>query len=219
MRSPAFNGVSNACLGHGRPASRLDSERLEHGSHLPRVRFHASAVRGSNPSGFWGARGQRPDSTGDRSAMRRNPSDMVASGKAAAGGPGDKSLAIAKRTRIAKSGLNAQTRGWLRRVSLAHSRLRQIVVRFGQRSIRRRDELASRIEQGDHTLLLDCVCSAIGELQAIHDSISKAMQRTAPTDAVPGSPEKIQVLARRFAAGKSLWIEGDNREQRDGSRE
>jgi hypothetical protein len=124
----------------------------------------------------------------------------------------------ARRTRIASS-VDRRTAQWLRKIVRVHAHLCQIVVRFGQKQPKRKDELARRLENGDRTLLLDCVSFAIRDLQAICDSIDKSMNKAQPTEAEPGSAEKIEVLRRRFAASKSLWIDGDKQDVREGSRE
>jgi hypothetical protein len=79
--------------------------------------------------------------------------------------------------------------------------------------------LARRLQDGDRTLLLDCVSFAIRDLQTICDAIEKVMNNSTPTEAAPGSAEKIEVLRRRFAASKSLWINGDKQDVREGSRD
>jgi hypothetical protein len=123
-----------------------------------------------------------------------------------------------RRTRIASS-VDRSTAQWLRKIVRVHAHLCQIVARFGQKQPKRKDELARRLQDGDRTLLLDCVSFAIRDLQIICDSIDKSMNKAQPTEAMPGSAEKIEVLRRRFAASKSLWIDGDKQDVRDGSRE
>lgn len=115
----------------------------------------------------------------------------------------------ARRTRLATC-LDKQTTSWLRRVIRVHARLCEIVSRFGQKPLRRCDELAQRIEQGDRTLLHDCVSVAIAELQLVLSEIEASMRHAPPTDALPGSAAKIEVLRQRFADSQELWVDGDS---------
>lgn len=44
-------------------------------------------------------------------------------------------------------------------------------------------------------------------VQAVHRSSGPIVQTRmpTPTDAIPGSPEKVRVLEARYLAGESLW--------------
>jgi hypothetical protein len=90
-----------------------------------------------------------------------------------------------------------------------HARLCEIVSRFGQKPLKRCDEMAQRIEQGDRTLLHDCVSVAIYELQSVLDAIEASMRGAPATDALPGSAAKIEVLRQRFEGSQFLWVDGD----------
>jgi hypothetical protein len=90
-----------------------------------------------------------------------------------------------------------------------HARLCEIVSRFGSKPLKRCDELAERIEQGDRTLLHDCVSVAIHELQSVLEAIEKSMRGAQPTDALPGSAAKIEILRQRFEGSQFLWVDGD----------
>ena len=90
-----------------------------------------------------------------------------------------------------------------------HARLCEIVSRFGQKPLKRCDEMAKRIEQGDRTLLHDCVSVAIHELQSVLEAIEASMRGAPPTDALPGSAAKIEILRQRFKGSQFLWVDGD----------
>jgi len=85
----------------------------------------------------------------------------------------------------------------------------EIVSRFGQKPLKRCDEMGQRIAQGDRTLLHDCVSVAIYELQSVLDAIETSMRGAPATDALPGSAAKIEVLRQRFAGSQFLWVDGD----------
>jgi hypothetical protein len=91
--------------------------------------------------------------------------------------------------------------------------LRHVVAQFGTLSQTRHDEYARRMAACDRTVLLDAASEAIAQLERLRQSIEAAMSATQPTEAEPGSAEKIAVLARRFAGSRSLWIEGDKQSE------
>lgn len=118
-----------------------------------------------------------------------------------------------RRTRIAAE-VDPQLRDWLRRAVRAHAHICATVRRFGDPSTAggaslRGDEYSERIARGDRTVLFDCVTYCIEELAGIRDDIERVMDATPPTHHLPGTPEKVEVLARRLQAGDSLFVEGD----------
>lgn len=118
-----------------------------------------------------------------------------------------------RRVRFARS-LDPRLREWLTRTARAHAHLATIVRRFarpeqaGGASLLG-DEYAARIASGDKSVLHDALSYSWGELGAIRDEISAAMDAAPPTRHPPGSPGKIAVLAARLAAGDSLFVRGD----------
>jgi len=218
-RCPSTQGGNDACPRFGRSVEKLASPRRVRGRDLSNVRIYARAIRAATASDLRLAGARRPITFGDRSAVRRNSSDVVRRrAEASNAADGNHIQVPTRRTRIA-SNVDRKTAQWLRKIVRVHAHLCQTVARFGQKQPKRKDELARRLEDGDRTLLLDCVSFAIRDLQTVCDSIDKAMNKAKPTDAVPGSQEKIEILRRRFAASKSLWIEGDKQDVRDGSRD
>jgi len=152
---------------------------------------------------------RRSRSSDDRSAGRGDSRGVEREGTEAANvHEGNNLFVPPRRTRLSNS-LDKQTSGWLRRVIRVHARLCEIVSRFGQKPLKRCDELALRIEQGDRTLLHDCVSVAIHELQSVLDAIEASMRLAPPTDAMPGSAAKIEVLRQRFADSQELFVNGD----------
>jgi len=218
-RCPSMHGGSHACCHFRRPVEKLASPRRVRGCDLSDVRILTRAIHASPASDVRTSRPRRSFDGGDRTKVSRNSVDVVRRGADASNAENGNHLQVpARRTRIASS-VDRSTAQWLRKIVRVHAHLCQIVARFGQKQPKRRDELARRLEDGDRTLLLDCVSLAIRDLQSISDSIDKSMNRAKPTEAIPGSAEKIEVLRRRFAASKSLWIDGDKQDVRDGSRE
>jgi hypothetical protein len=145
----------------------------------------------------------------DRSAGSGNSRGLDrARAQAANGDDGNHLFVPARRTRLSNS-LDKKTLGWLRRVIRVHARLCEIVSRFGQKPLKRCDEMGQRIAAGDRTLLHDCVSVAIYELQSVLDAIEASMRGAPATDALPGSAAKIEVLRQRFAGSQFLWVDGD----------
>jgi len=218
-RCPSAHGGSHACCHFRRSVEKLASPRRVRGRDLSDVRVHTGAIHAAPASDVRSSRPRRSFNGGDRRTVSRNSVDLVRSGaKASHDADGNHIQVPARRTRIASS-VDRSTAQWLRKIARIHAHLCQIVVRFGQKQPKRKDELARRLQDGDRTLLLDCVSFAIRDLKTICDSIDKSMNKAKPTEANPGSAEKIEVLRRRFAASKSLWIDGDKQDVRDGSRE
>ena len=71
------------------------------------------------------------------------------------------------------------------------------------------DDYAARAARGCKTLLHDCLTHCRDELDQIRDEVVAAMDAVPPTTAPPGSPEKVEELAARFARGDSLFVERD----------
>jgi hypothetical protein len=49
------------------------------------------------------------------------------------------------------------------------------------------------------------------ELDAIREEVHALMESTPPTPHPPGSAGKVDAMAARFAAGDSLFVDGDAR--------
>jgi hypothetical protein len=116
-----------------------------------------------------------------------------------------------RRTRLSPR-IGKALAAWLRRVSRVHAHLCNVIRLYGRerKSARGTDEWRARALAGDKTILADALIVAVAELQSIHAAIDAAMTATPATDAAPGSPEKIAVLADRVAGGFAVFLPGDN---------
>ncbi len=115
-----------------------------------------------------------------------------------------------RRTRLSAT-IGRRLAGWLRRTSRVHAHLCNVIRLYGRerKSASGTNEWRARALAGDQTILADALIVAIGELTSIHDSIDSAMQATPATDAAPGTPAKVEVMARRVSRGFALFIDGD----------
>lgn len=76
---------------------------------------------------------------------------------------------------------------------------------------------AARAARGDRTLLYDAVGLSIDELAEIRNEIQALIDAAPPTQAAPGSAEKVAEMARRAERGESLFIDGDGPRSGEGS--
>lgn len=115
-----------------------------------------------------------------------------------------------RRTRLSPR-IGKRLAGWLRRVSRVHAHLCNVIRLYGRerKSASGTNEWRARALAGDQTILADALIVAVGELTAVQAAIDAAMAAAPPTDAPPGSPAKVEVLAARVAAGFALFIDGD----------
>lgn len=68
---------------------------------------------------------------------------------------------------------------------------------------------AARAARGDRTLLYDCLTVSRDELDAIRIEVQQIMDAARPTEAAPGTSEKVSEMARRAERGESLFQNGD----------
>jgi hypothetical protein len=68
---------------------------------------------------------------------------------------------------------------------------------------------AARAARGDRTLLYDAIGLSIDELTEIRNEIQAEIDAAPPTQAAPGSREKVAEMARRAERGESLFVDGD----------
>lgn len=128
-------------------------------------------------------------------------------GPQAGGGNGN------RRTRLDPS-IEPQLLGWLHRAARVHASLCGTIRRFADPSKAGGeglcgDDYKQRLERGDRTLLADAVGLAIDDLTDIRTEIISRMDAAEPTDAEPGSPEKVAVMVRRAYLGESLFVSRD----------
>jgi hypothetical protein len=118
-----------------------------------------------------------------------------------------------RRTRLEK-GLPPQLVGWMHRTVRVHAHLLAIVRLYGNPSkagghSNEGEAYAARAARGDRTMLFDALTVARDELDAIRDEVYQVMESAPPTEHLPGSPAKVEVLAERMLRGDSLFIAGD----------
>lgn len=118
-----------------------------------------------------------------------------------------------RRTRLEK-GLPPELVNWLHRTTRVHAHLLAIVRLYGNPSraggpSNEGDGYAARAARGDRTLLYDALTVSRDELDTIREEVHALMESTTPTSHEPGTPGKVEVMVKRFAAGDSLFVDGD----------
>jgi hypothetical protein len=126
-----------------------------------------------------------------------------------------------RRTRLA-AGTCPKIAKWLHRVARVHAHLCAIVRLYGDPSKAGGQSLqgetyAARAARGDRTILYDAVGITIDELVEIRAEIQAVIDAVSPTDAVPGTKDKVNTMARRAERGESLFADGDGPRPSDGS--
>lgn len=110
--------------------------------------------------------------------------------------------------------VDAQLHGWLLRITRVHAYLCQVVRLYGKDRPEQitGDEYRRRVTASDRRIVEDA-CRACGdELYDLADAIQDAERPAPPSDAVPGTPEKVRVLRRRARNGQALFVAGDRRQ-------
>jgi hypothetical protein len=118
-----------------------------------------------------------------------------------------------RRTRI-DANVRPQIREWLVATTRVHAGLCSLVRLYGQPQRAGGAGLAGdcyvdRLAAGDPSLLYDALGVAGDQITDLRDQIAAWMDAAPPTDAVPGSPGKMQAMMDRAAIGRSLFIDGD----------
>lgn len=158
---------------------------------------------------------------GNRQTLRRDPSRVVGRGTAAAISRSRRTVETGRRTRL-RAGTCPQLAGWLHRVARVHAHLCAIVRLYGNPSkaggqSNQGETYAARAARGDRTLLYDAVGLSIDELTEIRDEIQRRIDAAEPTQAAPGSVDKVAEMARRAERGESLFVDGDGPRPGEGS--
>lgn len=109
---------------------------------------------------------------------------------------------------------------WLHRVARCHAHLCAIVRLYGDPSkaggqSNQGETYAARAARGDRTLLYDAITVTIDELVEIRDEIQTSMDAAEPTEAAPGTTNKVDEMAARAERGESLFVAGDARQGRE----
>ena len=145
--------------------------------------------------------------------MPRRAAKLDDSRKAAAGRRPSRPVAGNRRTRIGDH-VGAQLRGWLQRVTRAHATLCHVVRVYGAPeraggASNAGNVYVERAASGDPTLLHDALGAAIDTLAGIRAEVSDHMDQTRPCRGKPGSAAKVEEMARRAAAGHSIFNSSD----------
>lgn len=146
---------------------------------------------------------------------------MVRKGAAEAASRTRKKMDAGRRTRL-RPGTCARLAGWLHRVARVHAHLCAIVRLYGDPTKAGGQSLqgetyAARAARGDRTILYDAIGLTIDELVEIRADIQAVIDAATPTEAGPGTKDKVQEMARRAERGESLFVEGDGPRPGDGS--
>ena len=120
-----------------------------------------------------------------------------------------------RRTRMSKA-VDPQLRGWLMRVMRVHAHLCTVVRIYGNPekaggASNHGNDYVKRAASGDRTILHDALIRSGHTIYEIADEIEEAADLLTPTDALPGSAEKVEVLADRAAEGMPLFRRHDKR--------
>lgn len=131
----------------------------------------------------------------------------------ATGQPGRSRSEQNRRTRIDRE-LPPQLKNWLVRVTRCHAHLCMIVRLYGNPEkaggqSNEGEAYAARAARGDRTILFDALGVVNDTLAEIRTEIEREMDAAPTTQFLPGSPEKVDVLAERMARGDSLFLNGD----------
>jgi len=118
-----------------------------------------------------------------------------------------------RRTRVAAE-VDPQLRGWLRRCAQCHAHITTVVRLFGNPARAGGQSLlgetyAARAARGDRTLLHDCCCHVMNEMDDLRREILAEMEAAPPCPHPPGSRAKVDEMERRAHGGYSLFIDGD----------
>lgn len=126
-----------------------------------------------------------------------------------------------RRTRL-RAGTCPRLAGWLHRSARVHAHLCAIIRLYGNPSkaggqSNQGETYAARAARGDRTLLYDAIGLSIDELTEIRNEIQAVIDAAPPTQAAPGTVDKVDEMARRAERGESLFIEGDGPRPGEGS--
>ena len=103
-------------------------------------------------------------------------------------------------------------RSHLRKISRCYAYMCHVVRAFGKPTGARTDSFSQRAKAGDKTLLHDCVSRCIRDLEKIANDLDAEIEPT-PTEFLPGTDGKIEVLRKRFSKGQKIFSDGDRRHE------
>lgn len=96
----------------------------------------------------------------------------------------------------------------LRKVSRCYAYMCHVVRAFGKPTGTRTDSFSQRARAGDRTLLHDCVSRCIRDLEVIAEELEAEIEPN-PTEYMPGTAKKIEVLRERFSRGQKIFSDQD----------
>lgn len=96
----------------------------------------------------------------------------------------------------------------LRKISRCYAYMCHVVRAFGKPTGTRTDSFSLRAKAGDKTLLHDCVSRCIRDLEIIAEALDAEIE-PAPTEFMPGTEKKIEVLRERFKNGQKIFSKQD----------
>ncbi len=96
----------------------------------------------------------------------------------------------------------------MRKVSRCYAYMCHVVRAFGKPTGTRTDSFSLRAKAGDKTLLHDCVSRCIRDLEIIAEALDAEIEPD-PTEFMPGTEKKIEVLRERFNNGQKIFSKQD----------
>jgi hypothetical protein len=114
--------------------------------------------------------------------------------------------------------LDPKLRKWLTRAQRALAHLRSTILIYSDRRNVGGDSLIGntayreRAAAADRTLLYDALTVALEVFSEVREEIQVVMDSVPPTDAQPGSPDKVAVMEQRARAGYSIFVDNDARQ-------
>ncbi len=110
--------------------------------------------------------------------------------------------------------LDPKLRKWLTRVQRVQAHLRSTLAIYSAK----RDvggcslfnqAYKQRAAKADRTILYDALTLAMDEFAEVRDEVQAIMDAASPTQAKPGTRDKVAEMERRALGGHSIFIEGD----------
>lgn len=110
--------------------------------------------------------------------------------------------------------LDPKLRKWLTRVQRVQAHLRSTLAIYSKK----RDvggcslfnqAYKARAAKADRTILYDALTLAMDEFAEVRDEVQAIMDAATPTQAKPGTRDKVAEMERRALDGRSIFIDGD----------
>jgi hypothetical protein len=220
---PKSGGRRHASDGHGQPDQELEAPRVSARANSTGLRVEYLEDLAPHTADLANRSGQgrgpklsilgRSRRANDQGTLPANSIGLVRPGTEEARGRARKKLESGRRTRL-DPGTGRLLAVWLHRVARCHAHLCAIVRLFGRPDraggqSNLGDTYAERAARGDRTILYDAITVTVDELVAVREEIQREMDAATATEAAPGTPDKVRVMALRAERGESLFIGGD----------